>query len=681
MKHYRMTWLAALLTACLLLASAALAEEISAMNVDEAFEEVEFALTGSSEQEDEETYEVISNEQKDISDETIVVSRIEGQGYTGEALTPALTIKDYGNIVTGPVTLKEDTDYTLEYKDNIEIGTATATITGIGKYTGTRTATSKIVAADKTKRTLKIKLKDGVKITKVYDKTRNVTLAAKDIAFDGLADGDAVVIKAISAAYDKADAGQRIVTASVELNDAQTQSTLYTYELEKSTVTFDAEITRKALTVTPTAGQSKAYGNADPSYYKGSVSGLYKGDSVTGAIGRESGEAVGTYKYTAGTLSAGENYEVVVKDGEFTIVAKSMTDKTITAEAIANQTYTGSEIRPDVTLKNNGAVMSQGIDYTLSYSNNKAVGLATVTITGKGNYTGTRNATFRIVNTSHHYVPTETDPEDTTDPSSPSFTDFAPPVSIKIDKTSDTIKVGRSRFLKVRMAAEDPDCGVDTKLTWKSSKPGVLAVDKATGKITAKKAGVAKITVKTSNKLSDSVTLTVVDPAIPTGVEIADPGIEYLGVGDKVQLTPKLEIEKADAKTRLTWRSSKAAVAKVDKNGVVTGRKAGVAVITVTTANKLKASIAITVKDIHAPTAVSITSEAGNRVAVKGTLQLKAELKAIDEPRTKLQWKSSKAAVAKVDKNGVVTGKKPGTATITVTTGNKLKATFDVIVE
>ena len=40
--------------------------------------------------------------------------------------------------------------------------------------------------------------------------------------------------------------------------------------------------------------------------------------------------------------------------------------------------------------------MKKGTDYTVSYKNNKKVGTATITVTGKGNYTGTVTKTFKI---------------------------------------------------------------------------------------------------------------------------------------------------------------------------------------------------------------------------------------------------------------------------------------------
>ena len=66
--------------------------------------------------------------------------------------------------------------------------------------------------------------------------------------------------------------------------------------------------------------------------------------------------------------------------------------------AIADRTWTGSEVRPAVKVTVNGVkTLTEGVDYTVSYKNNVAIGTATVVITGIGSYTGTKEVTFRIV--------------------------------------------------------------------------------------------------------------------------------------------------------------------------------------------------------------------------------------------------------------------------------------------
>lgn len=77
----------------------------------------------------------------DYSDNDIVkatVSSIPTQLYTGKPIKPAVEIKLKGKV------LKSGTDYTLAYKNNTNMGTATVTITGKGSYKGERSVTFRI---------------------------------------------------------------------------------------------------------------------------------------------------------------------------------------------------------------------------------------------------------------------------------------------------------------------------------------------------------------------------------------------------------------------------------------------------------------------------------------------------------------------------------------------------------
>lgn len=69
---------------------------------------------------------------KNIS--AVTVSPIADQPYTGSAITPELTVTD------GLKVLNEGKDYTVTFSNNVNEGTATAKITGIGNYSGTATA-------------------------------------------------------------------------------------------------------------------------------------------------------------------------------------------------------------------------------------------------------------------------------------------------------------------------------------------------------------------------------------------------------------------------------------------------------------------------------------------------------------------------------------------------------------
>ena len=97
--------------------------------------------------------------------------------------------------------------------------------------------------------------------------------------------------------------------------------------------------------------------------------------------------------YTLHTCSVcGDSY----KD---TYTAK-LTRKSIAKAAVSglsSKYYTGKAITQKPVVKLGSKTLKSGTDYTVSYKNNKAVGTATVTITGKGAYTGTVSKTFKIL--------------------------------------------------------------------------------------------------------------------------------------------------------------------------------------------------------------------------------------------------------------------------------------------
>lgn len=93
--------------------------------------------------------------------------------------------------------------------------------------------------------------------------------------------------------------------------------------------------------------------------------------------------------------AAPEQYEVSVQQ-EYLAGGKVSVSK-LSFSKIEDQAYTGKAIKPDITVKSGYKILAAGTDYTLSYKNNTKLGTATVTVTGKGNYTGTKKLTFKIV--------------------------------------------------------------------------------------------------------------------------------------------------------------------------------------------------------------------------------------------------------------------------------------------
>ena len=94
------------------------------------------------------------------------------------------------------------------------------------------------------------------------------------------------------------------------------------------------------------------------------------------------------------TVTGIGNYTGTITE-QFEIVAKDISGVTIAPPS--EQTYMGSEITPTPAVTDNGRELTAGIDFDYSYENNTDVGTAKITITGKGNYTGTAGTTFTIV--------------------------------------------------------------------------------------------------------------------------------------------------------------------------------------------------------------------------------------------------------------------------------------------
>lgn len=93
---------------------------------------------------------------------------------------------------------------------------------------------------------------------------------------------------------------------------------------------------------------------------------------------------------------AGTAAEQYAKEKEMGFVQIGNISDCAAVLAAEKYTYNGSAKYPSATVKCNGTVLKKGIDYTLTYSNNKNVGTGTVTITGIGKYSGIKMLTFSI---------------------------------------------------------------------------------------------------------------------------------------------------------------------------------------------------------------------------------------------------------------------------------------------
>ncbi|MCC8029683.1 MAG: hypothetical protein LIO75_07815 [Lachnospiraceae bacterium] len=132
-------------------------------------------------------------------------------------------------------------------------------------------------------------------------------------------------------------------------------------------------------------------------------------------VAYENNTDAGTATYT---ITGTGRYQGTVT-GEFAIEGKSLADDdvTVTPESelclIDPDSDESQAQEPSVTVTANGTTLIEGEDYTLTYEDNDAVGTATVTVTGMGNYMDQASATFKI-RYSGNSVTEETDAEGNT---------------------------------------------------------------------------------------------------------------------------------------------------------------------------------------------------------------------------------------------------------------------------
>lgn len=155
-----------------------------------------------------------------------------------------------------------------------------------------------------------------------------------------------------------------------------------------------------------------------------------------------------------------------------------------------------------------------------------------------------------------------------------------------------------------------------------------------------------------------------------TPTPVVKPGItakvSQVYVGKKATI----KVTKTKVTGKVTFKSSNKKVATVNSKGVITGKKAGKAVITVKVGKYTKK---LTVK-VKKPSFKLVKSSAKLKKGKKTTIKVKAA------PVSKVTYKTSNKKVATVNSKGVVTARKKGTAKITVKC-NGITKTFKVTVK
>lgn len=321
------------------------------------------------------TFNINNVAKKDI--DNLTLSKIEDKTYTGIKITPDVEIKDDNKKLVSGV------DYILKYQNNIDIGTATIVISGIGNYAGKLTTNFTIIPKD-------------ISSVEIKDISSQVYTGKEIIPNISISDGSAKLVKDIDYSIEYSNnvnignakikiIGKGNYTGSIE----KSFSILERNDIELKDISNVAcsDIDKKIYTgklITPEVTLT----DNDKTLVK------YKDYLLSYTNNINIGKAtliitgIGEYK---GKIE--KDFDIVQKDIKFTQI-----------EDIPDQKLNGNELKPTVTISSDFIKLSEGKDYTLKYKNNTKEGTATIVITGIGNYKGTITKTFNIIDDDNSIV-------------------------------------------------------------------------------------------------------------------------------------------------------------------------------------------------------------------------------------------------------------------------------------
>ena len=170
-----------------------------------------------------------------------------------------------------------------------------------------------------------------------------------------------------------------------------------TYSITKRTVTLSSETASKPYDGTPlTRPNVKVEGDG---FVTGEVTSVQAIGTVTEV---KDSPVTNAIEYTVGTKFNINNYEISMTEGTLSITPKSINpdDQNMSVSDPQGHVYDGLEHKEELEVKDvfRDVILLAGIDYDVTYSTTDFtnVGKITITITGKGNYTGTFDRTYEI---------------------------------------------------------------------------------------------------------------------------------------------------------------------------------------------------------------------------------------------------------------------------------------------
>ena len=227
----------------------------------------------------------------------------------------------------------------------------------------------------------------------------------------------------------------------------------------------------------------------------------------------------------------------------------------------------------------------------------------------------------------------------------------------------DAIEIYKTQKYTLK-ASVLPSTATNKAVTWESSNTAVAVVSSA-GVVTGVSNGTAIVTVKTvDGNYSAQCTVVVSDKISVTGIRLSEKSIT-VNKNQVYVLDATVSPTNASNK-KIIWKSNAPSIATVDQNGVVRGIANGTAVITASTQDggyEAKCTVIVS----QTVTGVTLNSVSA-RIKIGMSYTLKANIVPADAQNKSVKWESSNPAVASVNANGVVTGRKAGTATIICTT-------------
>lgn len=209
--------------------------------------------------------------------------------------------------------------------------------------------------------------------------------------------------------------------------------------------------------------------------------------------------------------------------------------------------------------------------------------------------------------------------------------------------------------------------GRKSAVTWKSSNTKVVSVSK--GKVTAKKAGTATVTM-TANGVQDEVKVIVQNYTPTITLNQKEYTLYTKGKGNNVALKATV----SGVSKKIEWQSNNASVAEVSTKGKVTAKGKGRALITASS-NGVTAKCWISVRE---PDIIMEKDELVLKPNDKVNLYEHASIEIIGANQS-VTYKSSNTKIASVNAKGLVIAKKAGTAVVTIK-ANGVEKTCNVTV-